>query len=230
MSFYIALEDDLLQELHAFKRSKDHDVRKVEKLLHLYKPPHITNVQQMKRIGIEDPPLLTQLISAGLVDQSVESLAEQTLYRLILSSTSDSYPRVNIFDGSIGNNYTVTFAPGEPRTTGHQWIRSLTEGARTIVIRDDYLNENWNSTEQLLNLFPPGRLSVVFVPRLNQEKIDRVKRNRSMWKLPPDQSDRYRNHHDRYILIDGNVEIIVTSGIDHLFADDKECTMVVRQV
>jgi hypothetical protein len=230
MDFYVALEDDLLRELHAFKRSGNHDVRKVEKMLHLYKPPHITNVQQMKRIEIDDPPLLTQLASTGLVDQSVETLAEQTVYRLVLSDMSDSYPRVNIFDGHIGNNYTVTFAPGQSRTTGHQWLRSLARGANTIVIRDNYLNKNWDSTERLLSMFPSRSLSVIFVPKLPQEKINQIKNNYPSWKLPPDRSGRYKDHHDRYILIDGKTEIIVTSGIDHLFTDEKECTMVVRRV
>jgi len=36
--------------------------------------------------------------------------------------------------------------------------------------------------------------------------------------------------HDRYLIIDGKIEIILTSGIDYLFSDDKECTMIVRKV
>jgi hypothetical protein len=230
MNYYIALEDDLLKELHAFKRAEKHDSRKVERMLHLYKPPHITNVGQLKRIGIEDSPLLMQLTSLGLMDQSVESLAEQTVFRLILSSSSDEYPRVNIFDGNIRNNYTVTFAPGQPRATGHDWVRSLTRGAHTIVIRDAYLKTNWDSTEQLLNLFPAGRLSLVFIPGLPQEKISLIKRTHPTWRIPADRIGRYQRHHDRYILIDGNTEIIVTSGIDNLFTDEKECTMVVREI
>jgi hypothetical protein len=230
MTFYVALDDNLLRELHAFKRSQEYDVRTVEKMLHLYKPPHITNVHQLKRIGVDDPALFAQLVSAGFVDQSVEALAEQTVYKLILSSTSDRYPRLSVLNGHIGNNYAVTFAIGQSRETAHEWLQSLAHGANTIVIRDEYLATNWESTQQLFKLFPAQRLSVVCDPALPQEKLEQVKRVHPAWRLPPNRSDRYRSHHDRYILIDGRLEIIVTSGIDHLFKNRKECTIVVRYV
>lgn len=38
----------------------------------------------------------------------------------------------------------------------------------------------------------------------------------------------YRHHHDRYLLIDRQMEIVVTSGIDYLFDNDKECTLIFR--
>lgn len=53
-----------------------------------------------------------------------------------------------------------------------------------------------------------------------------------LWKLPPHGKFKrqYRGMHDRYLVIDGEVEIILTSGIDYLFDDEKECTIIVRKL
>jgi len=37
-------------------------------------------------------------------------------------------------------------------------------------------------------------------------------------------------HPDKYIRIDGKIEIIFTSGIDYLFDASKECTLLIRAV
>lgn len=37
-------------------------------------------------------------------------------------------------------------------------------------------------------------------------------------------------HHDSYIRIDRKIEIVFTSGIDYLFDDAGECTLLIRKV
>jgi hypothetical protein len=71
------LEDGLYGEFHAFKHGEPHDSRLLEKLLHLYKPPHITNVDQLNRLQIDDAPLKSQLARSGLISQSIEELAQK---------------------------------------------------------------------------------------------------------------------------------------------------------
>ena len=72
MHYSIALEDDLYLAFHAFKHGKADDTHLVERLLTLYKPPHITNVKQLERLGIENDPLRMQLSQAGLVNQAID--------------------------------------------------------------------------------------------------------------------------------------------------------------
>ena len=39
-----------------------------------------------------------------------------------------------------------------------------------------------------------------------------------------------KNTHDRYIMIDNNIEIILTSGIDYLFDTSKDFTYIIREI
>jgi hypothetical protein len=50
------------------------------------------------------------------------------------------------------------------------------------------------------------------------------------WTVKTNTSPRYQNAHDRYLLIDGKMEVVITSGVDYLFDTDKECTLLVRKV
>ncbi|MDM8567468.1 hypothetical protein QUF74_17700, partial [Candidatus Halobeggiatoa sp. HSG11] len=47
------------------------------------------------------------------------------------------------------------------------------------------------------------------------------------WKIQEDTKRTYDNYHDRYLLIDSQIEIILTSGFDYLFDKNKEFTYVV---
>lgn len=63
-------------------------------------------------------------------------------------------------------------------------------------------------------------------------KIKEIKAICHQWKLPVQEQIKrqFRQMHDRYLIIDGQIEIILTSGIDYLFNDEKECTVIVRLV
>jgi hypothetical protein len=45
-----------------------------------------------------------------------------------------------------------------------------------------------------------------------------------------DTNPRYRKAHDRYVMIDSKMEVVITSGIDYLFDTNKECTLLVRKI
>jgi hypothetical protein len=85
MDYSLVLSDALYREFHAFKHGQSHDSLMVEKLLNLYKPPLLTNIKQLRRIGIEDISLIAALASAGFVDQSLLDLCSKTFYKLILN-------------------------------------------------------------------------------------------------------------------------------------------------
>jgi hypothetical protein len=228
MLFSVALEDDLLGVLHAFKHGREYDAHLAEKLLHLYKPPHITNVSQLERLGIEEAPLKSQLAGAGFVSQSIEELAAKTLYKIVLSSRSSRFPYVNIQGDQLGNHYTITCKPGDPRTKALAHLKALLEDAKHVLLCDRHLATNWATCKTLFEFFPRSALSIDFAYPLEQSHKTALKKGCADWKLKQDRSQVYRNLHDRYLLIDRRLEIIITSGIDYLFDNTKECTLIFR--
>jgi len=77
MDYSLVLSDSLYGEFHAFKHGKPHDALVVEKLLHLYEPPILTNVEQLHRTGIKDTALMAGLAVAGFVDQTLQALCDK---------------------------------------------------------------------------------------------------------------------------------------------------------
>ncbi len=233
MVYSLVLSDALYQEFHAFKHGQSHDAFVVEKLLHLYKPPILTNVEQLRRVGVEDVSLTAALASAGFVDQSLSDLCSKTFYKLILDNECSDYPFVDINGDSIRNNYTLTHKPGEKRTKSHRYLLALLAGASWVVIHDPYIIVNWQTTKLFFQeLFPRKPLTIHCTTEIPGPKIKEIKSICNQWKLPSQQKFKrqYWGMHDRYLIIDGRVEIILTSGIDYLFSDEKECTIIVRKV
>jgi len=233
MDYSLVLSDALYREFHAFKHGQSHDSLMVEKLLNLYKPPLLTNIKQLRRIGVEDISRIAALASAGFVDQSLLDLCSKTFYKLILNNKLSDYPFVNINGDSIRNNYTVTHEPGEKRTKIHSYLRALLAQASWVIIHDPYIVDNWVTTKLFFQKLCPSKpLTIHCTTKIPKPKITEIKAICNQWKLPPHDKfkQKYRGMHDRYLIIDGQVEIILTSGIDYLFSDEKECTIIVRKV
>jgi len=231
MEYCIALSDSLCKELHAFKHGQACDERVVEKMLHLYKPPHITNVEQLKRIGVHNMPLVASLAGAGLIGQTVEELAEKTRYRIILDKNRQDFPYVSINKDPLQNNYVLTCLPGQNREKATDYVKALLSDAKTLLICDKYIGENWRMTKRLFSdLLPQRKLSIFYTDDHLRQVVGEIKHICPQWTVKQDRNRTYMKRHDRYIRIDGTIEIIFTSGIDYLFDASKECTLVVRAV
>ena len=232
--FSIVLDDDLYGQWHNFIRSKNYDRQIVERLLHLCKPPILTNVAQLKRLGIDDSALKTRLAKDHLISQSLEELSEKTLYKMVLSSDKDIFPFVNIFTGKFNSYYTMTFAPGEDRSRLHSHLRGLFEKTSYVLLHDVYLADQWKSSVSFFKLFPRKKLSFFLSYSTNKKlKIEQIREVKSIcnsWTIKKDGRDRYGYFHDRYVLLDDKLEILITSGIDYVFDDSKECTVVFRSL
>lgn len=225
----IVLEDGLYGEFHAFKHGEPHDSRLLEKLLHLYKPPHITNVDQLNRLQIDDAPLKSQLARSGLISQSIEELAQKTIYKIVLSNGNSIFPHVNIYDDPLQNNYTMTCKPNEPRTKALAHLEALLQDAQNVLICDSFLEDRWKTAKRIFEIFPKRGLNISFAHDLDQRRKTELKRYCSNWQLKRNNLKVYRNHHDRYLLIDSELEVVITSGIDYLYDLNKECTLIFRK-
>ncbi len=228
VQFSIALDDTLFQHFYNFKHGNFDDKAIIERLLSLYKPRHITNVRQLQRLGIDDRPLLMQLTQTGLVNQTLEELTALTFYKILLSDKGTGFPVVNIFNEDLQNNYMITCQPGEDRANV-DYLRSLFKEAHNVMICDQYLGHNWTSSKKIFSLFPQKTLSIFFVYEIEQQQKTELKKMCSSWQIKKNIDLSYQNLHDRYLLIDKTMEIIITSGIDYLFDKTKECTIICRR-
>lgn len=224
----IVLEDDLLTEYYKFQNGESDNPYLIESLL-IYFKPYLTNVAQLKRIGQDQNMILLAALSAsGYVSQNLSELSKFTSLKFILSKKKSEYPYININDDVFKTNFTATFKKG-PCTKAIQSIKALCENANTIYIYDKYLKENPASAEKLADLFPIKELSIIYHNnQLNQNIISLWKKNCSHWKIKKDRTNKYSKFHDRYLIIDDTVEIILTGGFDKLFSDNYDSTYIFR--
>lgn len=230
MSYAVALSDVLLKEFYAFKSNLSHDKNTIERLLQNYKSAFLTNVSQLKRVGIEDKPLFSSLLGSGFTAQSIEELSQKTKYKLILHETNDSYPYLNIFSDTIESNYTTTHYKQENRTKVKEHIKALLQDASHVFIYDSYIKERWNQSKKLFSeLFPKKSLQIFYTENHLDTKQSELKRLCTSWNIKKDTTNTtHRKLHDRYINIDNSIEIILTSGIDNLFDESSDFTYIVR--
>jgi hypothetical protein len=230
MEFNIALDDDLLLELHNFKHSKSCDSRKIEALLHFYKPPHITNVAQLNRVGITDKGLISQLAQQSWPKDDLESLSKKTIYKLILGTEKNSFPYVNVFNDDFEMNYTST-SIGKNRDKVKEHIKALLEDAKSVFIYDKYFKENWRDTKNFfVEILPRKPMTIFYKENHFEQKEITEARKIFDWNFHKDKSHKnYKKLHDRYLIIDDKIEIILTSGFANLFDVTTDLSVVIRK-
>lgn len=139
-NYSFVLSDELQKEFCNFKEGKAYDRNLIENLLHYYKPSILTNTSQLKRIGKDiSKQLETTLRKSGFTTQSLEDLAQNTTYKIILCKDKDHYPYVNINGDKIENNLTACFFKRENRQKAIEHITALCRKAKNISIYDKYI-------------------------------------------------------------------------------------------
>lgn len=232
--YSIVLSDELLKEFYEFKHNGSFNVNTVAKLLNLYKPPHITNVAQLLRCNIEDRPLMQQLVTKNWKNVSLDELVNQTKFKLIISDENNcTFPKIDISSKSIESNYTSTHFKTDNRDNVIKHIELLCKNATNIFIYDKYFKNNWDRTKKLFqNIMPKKRLIFFYKEyHLDQAQISEAKIICSDWIFRLDQSHpQHENLHDRYLIIDNKIEIILTSGFDNLFDTSTDLTYIIRDI
>lgn len=234
MSAYaLVLSDQMYELYYNFKHGKNTDPRKTERLLNLLQEPVLTNTSQLERLNINDKGLISTLGSNGFINQTLKELSKLTLYKIILSEEKNLYPYVNIAKDSVRTSFTMTFMPTESREKAHSFIKAQLKNANSIFLYDKYFTDNWNDTELFFTkLMPKKSVNVFYVQgQLAQNHIARLKNICKQWTFKIDNKNiSYANLHDRYLIIDSELEIVLTSGFSYLFSHDKECTVIFRKI
>ena len=226
----MVLSDELLKEYFKFEHGENCDKRVIEQLLRLYKPVIITNKAQYTRIGKELSRKLNYVLTVNsLKSQSLEELASKTTHKIILDTTRNDFPFVNINQDIIESNLTSSLDRNDSRKKSILHIKALCESAKNIHIYDKYFNSNGDrNTEVLKQILPQKKLVIWFGDILIEDRFtQKLRQHCTDWEI---QTTAMKSYHYRYIVIDDKIEILLSSGFHYLANIENDLTYVVREV
>ncbi|GMB91582.1 hypothetical protein NHP190009_07510 [Helicobacter ailurogastricus] len=234
MGFSMCCEDDLYEAFLKFKKGKPIEIEDkplVERMLHYYKPEILPTKEQLKILEVWDPELRANIIKSGHVYPQKEALAH-TKYKIVLSSYKNDFPFVNVNSDVIENNFSATFFHREKRDKAKQHIKALLEHCKYCVIHDNYILDHQSTFKAFAReLLPKRRLKIILSCDKNsrgQSLITDLKQICGDWTITKNTT-QYQRTHDRYILVEDTIEIILTSGIDYLYDESKDFSYLVRE-
>lgn len=163
-------------------------------------------------------------------------LAQKTDYKLILTRdkhTSD-FPFLNINEDNVDVCLTGCYYRDMPRKKAIEHLASLCSKADTIHLYDAYLHD---ARQVLPKILPQRKVEVFYNVKqpnqpntepLTEDDITELKQELPKASFKPE--NRMLTHHDRYIIIDDKVEIILTSGFYYLLHEEKEISYIIREI
>lgn len=229
--YSFALSDKLCKEYMLFKQLGGYDKALVSKLLRYHTGiEFIYNNDQLGRVGITvDKTLSIRLKKAGFDNKNIEDLSKKTEYKLILTDDNSNYPYVNINNDNILTCITGCFLQNDARNKAVEHIRSLCANAREITIYDAYLHSG-NNIDGLKSILPNKNCTVNYVSgHILSTQITDLESQFPQCTFNVIR-DTDTHHHDRYIIIDRKLEIMLSSGFQHFINRTKDLTYVVRPI
>lgn len=227
----VVVDDDLFKEYHKFQQGKDFDPKIIKQLFHFYKKEIVSNIRQYDENGINLPLNLRSIMAhSKLTRQTLEELAEsRTWYKIILSATKNNFPYVNIIDDTqrIENNYSASFDMAEPRELAVKHLKSICLHANKVVIYDKYFSQKDRNVDLLKEIFPQKKMEIIY-NMIEDRHIDLLRKWCALWFFT--KNPLLKNRHDRYLIIDDKLEVILTSGFDHLNDTSGDLTYIIRNV
>lgn len=234
--FSFALEDKLFKIYMNLQNEEFDDLQLTKLLLSYYVSgiPFIYNTSQAKRCGITlSSRKETSLRTNKLTTQSLEDLSKLTMYKGILSTDRDDFPYINISKGKIKPTISGTYYSCESRTNAISHIKAICDKAKKITILDGYLCSD-NALKLLEKILPSREITIIlhnkeyknYKPTVIQDKLNEIDRD-GKWTI--DFKDLLiHSHHDRYINVDDEVEIIISGGLEYLENTIKDVTYVIK--
>lgn len=247
MPEYLVLEDGLLNLYLDFKHGQRCNSRNVCHLLSFYKT-YLTNYGQYRRINRRMSRILhAQLLSSGVTDNlSLQDLAKKTKLKIILSDSQTSFPYVEIHgNDEIELNFSGT-SVNTSRNKCMDHLKALCENATDVEIYDSYLcnNRNISLLINVCSLLGSSSKNVSLYVSSTSARCGQCQSNYRSWVVT--NASRFPNLnfnptmvvltppndlHDRYMKLKtptGDIEILLSSGFDHLLNGTKDFTYVVR--
>lgn len=246
----IVLSNKLLREYLLFRFKKEgYDYDLVKKIINYLKGDFFTNSKQLKELSNENedikkiilsPQLRGEINSRRNAKLSLEELCNKSIYKIILTDKEDSkdYPYVNINSDIIENNLCGLLHQNESRDKAIQHIKNLCSSAKSIFIFDKYFNNNNSNIEIVNSILPKSKFTLKYIEQnrntndnnFNTENYNVINNNRNGSVAKEELPGSFNRFHDRYIIIDNKIEIILTSGFEYLSNSQKELTYIVREI
>lgn len=240
--FSLVVDDYVAQRMLDFKNGISTSFNEFQKILQYYKRnPLFSNIEFLREYYGDNQ--MTWILSQGgrLYENSpcIEELAKKTAYKIILTlDREDGFPYVNVNQSKIENRFCSSFEKKEDRESAILHFKALLENASYIIFYDPYLSQP-NIQEAFKTFaqecFPQKRLNIHIDNFHGWKKFGReIKSIYSNWSISlinhQEYKEKYSDLHDRYMIIDGKLEIILTSGIEYLMCDNKDFTYIINDI
>ena len=230
----IVLDDDLFKYYHQ-QYDKGNIDKIVRRVFHYMKGGRIvTTIRQYNETGTALPQSTKKsLANVGLIGLTNEEVASMTPYKIILSQQQSAFPYVNVLsdDEKIENDLVGSFEHGENRSKVEAHLKALCQDASHIVIYDKYISNNSAQEHTDINflekILPKKKLDIDCYFIKGSGRNDLASRCQE-WNVNSYSGNN--NHHDRYLIIDGKIEIILSSGFYHAGNTQMDFTYVVRYI
>lgn len=230
-NYGMVLDHNLFVEYNKFIQGEGYNRPLVSKMLSFFHGGFLTNVRQYTENGVQiKTNLKSELIKNGLNSQSLEELAALTTYKIILTDERKQYPFVNIKESRFTPVLSAFYEGDSNRIAAKDYLRNLCKGAKkSILLYDLYISEAHDLDALLAYILPNSKIQFTF----SFNKISVAHRNRLQASHPNlsfKNLEGVRRHHDRYLIIDGTIEVVLTSGFEYLQNQKKEISLVIRSI
>lgn len=222
----MALDHSLFVEYWKFKRGEGYNHPLVNKILSYYHNEFITNVGQFEHNNVQiDKRLQNVLEKNGLKRQNLLELSAMTTYKIILTEDRTNFPFVNIDEGKFSPALSNFYEGETERNAAREYMKNICQGAkRSILLYDRYIN-SVDDLDNLLNYILPNT-KIRFISTINDEHKSVLKNTHD--RLIIEGLGGTQPHHDRYLIIDDSIEVVLTSGFEYLQSQKRELSLVIR--
>lgn len=253
MNGFMCLSDEMFKLWQNFKEGRVCNSN-VYSLLNYLRLPFLTNRSQLTRLGIVEQSLLQSYQSLfqqkpHLQNSNLEQLCQETLYKIILSDKNGQLPYVNIMINNcfIQNTFSISVVKHQNRDNIKNYLKQLLEKAKELYIFDYYLADRWYLTKELFSYLKSNNVTINLLDKhLNkQTSLCKTTQPNGLILSKAIENDFPQCHvvdssshpyfinkkHDRFIIIDNEIELIFSSGLDNFFSPNhNECTLVIRKI
>ncbi|WP_024593124.1 MULTISPECIES: hypothetical protein [unclassified Pseudoalteromonas] len=180
--------------------------------------------------------LIAPLLSAGNYD-SLEALSQSTYYKLILTTNDEhkAFPYFNINKDDIDKIYSISCEINGSRDYLIAYLKSLLSNAKKVLIQDMYLSYHDCIAPNLFSLLPSSPLNIEFVQNYNDDGKTNsdIFSDRSLmhadWSVIRNNEPKFQTCHDRYLIIDDKIEVMLSSGFYYLWNKNKEISCTIKR-
>lgn len=206
----------------------------------------LTNLAQLERCrethGLPDEiykDLHPALLNAGdLCHLPLEELSKRTLFKFIITQSSEnvSPPYFNLKEHHVKRNYNISKLHGEDRSPLQRYLSTILQDAKKIFIHDKYFSKTQDN-KKLFDLLPDEHINILYVENAERENGPFIEAGCSVnykWTVTKcdttqHEFNRFARSHDRYLIINDNVEITLTSGFSYIWNDEKEISCIIKE-